>query len=193
MSSTMNSKPAKAITTATPKGMGLDDLLAQLMDDDTPQPRATSAPATFHPAPSAPAMAPMVDVVSDVASLIGELQQDVSKQTGVIGLIKAKIRGDEFQRRQIASLVKRVDALNATEEAKVVLFLALSLRTIAVDAAMNAIDTQHRLWQRYDPNSPASIIGQRMIERNMDYLVTLAEDITQRGINRGMRAVGLDR
>jgi hypothetical protein len=180
--------------------MSFADLITQLGADDPPtwpgnQPAAATAPrpAPVPVRPRVTAVAPRPNTVPDVESLVGELRRDVAKQTGLIGVIKTKIRGDEMLRRHVATLGRRIDAVVATEEMKLVLFLAISARTIAVQAVTSAMHEMYITVNEYEVGTPAHEVGTIMIKENEDYLISLADTITQRGITGTLRKVGLDR
>lgn len=140
-----------------------------------------------------PATAFGPNAVADAAYLVQEPQRDVAKRAGLINMIKTKILGNEIQRRQFLSLLRRFELHNITEETRLAIVTAAALRVTASQAVTNAIQTEYDCVMHFDPTSPAAEVGWQMLEKNKIYLVSLADEATQRGINRSLRPVNLDR
>ncbi|MEZ4499139.1 MAG: hypothetical protein R2839_03540 [Thermomicrobiales bacterium] len=113
-----------------------------------------------------PATAFGPNAVADAAYLVQEPQRDVAKRAGLINMIKTKILGNEIQRRQFLSLLRRFELHNITEETRLAIVTAAALRVTASQAVTNAIQTGDDCVMHFDPTSPAAEVGWQMLEKN---------------------------
>lgn len=142
-----------------------------------------SAPVT----PRSPAVVPNIDAIS------GEIRRLAHEQTGLVGTLKTKLFGDAMKRQQLATLATRIHVLNIGEEIKLVLFLLGAVRLAAFESVTTAIDEMDRQVAMFEPGSPADVVGRQMIQFNMEYMMSLANQVTQVGEGQSLTAAGLDR
>src|SRR6476659_8643589 len=125
--------------------MNLTSLLADLEEDSGEYVGPALAPAP-KPAPAPvyqPAVQPMGSPApiseTDLQIMLHEVRRDARKQSGLVGQVMNRLRGDDLQRRQYATLLRRIDASDATEEAKLAAFLITSLNVLGFQVTVAAL------------------------------------------------------
>jgi hypothetical protein len=173
------------------------DIFARLGVPEIPDGAVPDAPAQRAPVSasrrSVPALPRSATAAPSIDAISGEIRRLTRENTGIIGSLKTKLLGDPVRRQQLATLATRVNGLNYSEEVSLALFLLAAIRLSMFEAVSNSVDAMYRHVAQFDPESPAQEVGWKLIELNKGYLIDLAHEVSQRGEERMLRAVDLDR
>ena len=180
------------LTSLLPEDFGEhDDPISAPGFDPDPTPLRAPAP-TRQPAVQ-PMGSPAPITESDLRVMIGEARRDVRKQSGLVGQVMNRLRGDDLQRRQYATMLRRIDAWDATEEAKLAAFLITSLNVLGFQVTVAALAEMEKYLGSFHPESAAARAGGRMLAHQERYLPETIETLMQRAHRGATRPFGLDR
>ncbi|HWV36632.1 MAG TPA: hypothetical protein VNZ55_13430 [Thermomicrobiales bacterium] len=180
-----------------------DDLSAQLdaIARNDPGAGPASAPAPFPPTPLQPRAASPVPLrngdnavqEADLMRMVSEARSDVKRQMGIWGRLMHQLRGDEFQRREVHTMLARIDAYNVSEEAKLAMRLYVSLRVLIHQLAVSAMAEMESYTNGFLPESRAYRLGKALEDQTETALLQTANQYATAGGARSGRHLGVER
>lgn len=129
----------------------------------------------------------------DLLRMVGEATRNVQFESGLVGLVIRKLRGNELARSQYETMHRRMKAFNGREEARMTLLLAVSLQILGFKVAVSGAEEMERYLQRFDPNSAAGRLGKELLDHNMLALQQFSQEIGAQSRNRISRDLGFGR
>jgi len=183
-----------------------DDVLAELdtiarTDPDAGGTQTAAAPAPLPLAPFPPrAASPMLlrhgdNAIqeADLMRMVNEARTDVKRQMGIWGRLMHQIRGDEFQRREVHTMLARIDAYNVAEETKLAMRLYVSMRVLIHQLAVSAMAEMETYTNGFLPESRAYRLGKALEDQAETALLQTANQYGTAGGARSGRHLGVER
>lgn len=176
--------------------LNLTDLVSQLENEEHDSAK-TFAHANSGPAPKRAVPVSLMPAgesaiqEADLLQMVDEAQRNVKLQSGLIGQVLGRLRGDDLQRSQYKTMIARIDGFNVTQEAKFALLLVISLRVLGFKIAVSGLEDEERFLERFDPNTKAAELGREMLEEHKTLFRQDVQEIGAKGRARTSRALGV--